>query len=52
MDLKTETEFLRLIRADRDRLRRCAQLLVPCFDGVRASRKTAQIEAAVLAGGV
>src|ERR1017187_9879563 len=48
--LENETDLLGLVRANRDRLRGRAQLLVPRFDRVGAWRQTAQVETAVLAG--
>src|SRR5208282_4310398 len=48
--LEHKADVLGLVRADRNRLSRGPQLLVPRFDRVSAGRKAAQIEAAVLAG--
>lgn len=45
--LEYEADLLGLVCAKRDRLSRCAQRLVPGFDGIGAGRQAAQIEAAI-----
>src|SRR5581483_8344794 len=48
--LEREGDFLRFLRADGDRLRRGAELLVPRFDRVGAGRQRLDVERAVRVG--